>query len=209
MLLRLIAHLNHRPRRRHGIRAAITVVGLASALAACGGGSKTPGSTSPTATTKASLSAYTACLKQHGLSFAAGGGFPGAGGGAPGAGGGTPPSLPPGGSSGNAGTGFPVGGNSKFQQAFKACASLQPKGSAGFRGGFPGSRGVNSTAFAAYRNCLKLHGVALASGFGPRGASGASGTLNSAKGKAALTACASLRPSGPTGASGSTSAPSS
>ena len=66
--------------------------------------------------------------------------------------GGTPPSF--GGSGG-------FGGNSKAQAALKQCASLQPKG--GFPGGPGGAGGSSSTAFASYRNCMKLHGVTVPS----------------------------------------------
>lgn len=75
-------------------------------------------------------------------------------------------------------------------QAESACASLRPKGGLG---------GGNNVALAAYRNCLKLHGVTLPSGRGI-GGFGGSGTSTSTtsdpKVKAALAACATLRPKG-------------
>jgi hypothetical protein len=69
-----------------------------------------------------------------------------------------------------------------------ACASLRPSGlQAGPGGGAPGG-GANSAAFAAYRNCLTLHGVKATAQIGPGGA-----TLTASE-KKAMTACASLRP---------------
>ncbi len=84
----------------------------------------------------------------------------------------------------------------KFRAAQTACAKLLP---AGFRGGFGGGRGGggfggNSAAFAAYRNCLTLHGVKLAAGARRLRSPGRGGKEPSAKEKAALKACASLRP---------------
>ncbi|MGO8826193.1 MAG: hypothetical protein ACLQU9_13270 [Acidimicrobiales bacterium] len=97
-----------------------------------------------------SLSAFQACLSKHGLKLPARGGSSG---GPPSSfSGGTPPSF--GGSGG-------FGGNSKAQAALKQCASLQPKG--GFPGGPGGAGGSSSTAFASYRNCMKLHGVTVPS----------------------------------------------
>jgi hypothetical protein len=71
-----------------------------------------------------------------------------------------------------------------------ACASLRPSGlQAGPGGGGFGGGAANSAAFAAYRNCLTLHGVkATAQIGGPGGA-----TLTASE-KKATTACASLRP---------------
>jgi len=94
-----------------------------------------------------SFSAFQKCLSKHGLKLPARGGS--SGGPPSGFSGGTPPSF--GGSGG-------FGGNSKAQAALKQCASLQPKG--GFPGGAGGS---SSTAFASYRNCMKLHGVTVPS----------------------------------------------
>ena len=187
------------PRALHGL---LAVGVLAFTLAACGSGSpNASGSGSSTSTstssgsssTKASTTAFTSCLKQHGVTLPSGaGGFGAGGGGAPPAGSsGTPPSFP----QGNSGAGAPGSGNSKFQAALKACASLRPSGS----GGFPGGSGrPNSTAFAAYSNCLKLHGVTLPTGRpSSSGAAGPSGlNASSPKVKAALKACAALRPSG-------------
>ncbi|MCU1489743.1 MAG: hypothetical protein JWM85_1148 [Acidimicrobiaceae bacterium] len=195
------------------------LAGLALVFAACGGGSSASNTTtsgaksttssgassgsksSGSSSSKASTTAYQACLKKNGVTLPSGGrGF---GGGAPG--GGT------GGSGASSGT-RPAGGagggafsNPKFQKAFAACASLRPKGSGGFGGGFGGG-GANTAALAAYRNCLKLHGVTLPT----RSSSSTAGsskpsTLNPSNPtvKAALTACAALRPK-PTAAAGST-----
>ena len=124
----------------------------------------------------------------------------------------TPPSggAAAGGSAGTPGS-VPAAGNSTFQKALKACASLRPKGASGTHGGF-GAGGTNSAALAAYRNCLTLHGVALPGGPSASGATGSTGTtLPSARDtsnptvKAALNACASLRPSGTSGTGSSSS----
>jgi len=207
-----MARLDCKRRRFSAAPALLTVGALALTLAACGGGSpKTPSSNSSksastsssgSSSTKASTTAYSACLKQHGASFniPRGGFRPGAGG-PPGGGSGGPPGGGAGGSFPRGATGASgfAGGNSKFAKAFAACASLRPKGSS-----FGGRGALNSTAFTAYRNCLKLHGFSFPSG--ATGASGATGTFNRSnpKLKAALSACAPLRP-GSTGASGSTS----
>jgi hypothetical protein len=172
----------------------LTTVGLA----ACGGGSSpsassTSSTTTPATTTGtaaaggpggAAFARYTSCLEQHGVTLptrGSGGGGPATGAaGANGAGG-------PG--------GFFGGANSaKFRTAQTACANLLPAGLR--RGGFGGGAGggANSAAFAAYRNCLSLHGVTLAAaGFRRNGGQGA--PKPTAKMTKALKACASLRPS--------------
>jgi hypothetical protein len=176
---------------------AVVVVG-AIGLSACGGSSGSSATstttassssgaatTTPaggTATNNAALARYTACLKQHGVTLPSrgAGGAPGAGGGAPPTttgGSATPPQQPAGGVN-----------NAKFQKAQTACASLRPKGA---RGGGPGFGGAqNSAAFAAYRNCLTIHGVKASSLRSGNGGTAAA----SAKVKKAMTACASLRP---------------
>jgi hypothetical protein len=130
------------------------------------------------------MAKYTACLKQNGVTlptFGAGGAGGGGGGGGQG---GTPPT----GTNGQGGAARP-GGNPKFQKAAAACASLRP---AGLRAGGFGGRGggANTAAFAAYRNCLTLHGV-KASQLTP-----GSSSKPTAKVQKAMTACASLRPQG-------------
>jgi hypothetical protein len=176
-----------RLRRHRGLRMAAVLPLLAGAgllLAACSGGSSASGSTT-TSTTAAgaagSFQAYLSCLRSHGASFPTGGG------------GGTPGSFNPGSSTGGTRPTIPASERSTFDKAESACASLRPKG-----GTFPGGGG-QSTAFAAYRNCLKLHGVTLPSGgggfFGGGGSSTTTSTTNP-KLEAAEAACASLRPKG-------------
>jgi hypothetical protein len=179
--------------RRMSVIGIVTLVGVAPLiLAACGSSSAAPSTTSGSGaskSSKASATAYTACLKQHGVTLPS---FPGGSGGPP-AGGGTPPTF---GSGGSVPGGGGFANNPKFQEAASACKSLRPSG--GF-GGFGGSGGVNSTAFAAYRNCLKLHGVTLPTGGASTGGAGSAppSTIDQSSPtvKAALAACASLRPS--------------
>ena len=82
-----------------------------------------------------------------------------------------------------------------FEKASAACASLRPK----FTG--PAS-GAGSTAFAAYRNCLKLHGVTLPAGRGGWFRWGRYLDLHHhhPEAEAAEAACAALRPKGGFGA---------
>jgi hypothetical protein len=205
---------DRRPRRLRSLArptAVLLLGGLAILFTACGGsGSATPTTSSSSSTSgsssnsgssgtsgKSGSSAFTAyrnCLSQHGVTlpnFSRGngrrgsGGFPGEGApGGAGAPGGTGSGAPP------RGGGF--GGfanNPKYQAAAKACASLRPKG--GFGGGFGRGGGFNSPADAAYRNCLKLHGVTL-----PTGTSSSTppSTISPSTFRAASTACAALRP---------------
>jgi len=184
--------------RRTGVVVLLGTLGLI--LAACGSSSAsttTTGATSSTtppspaagssgssgASGAASFAAYQKCLSQHGVTLPAFSGRPPSGtGGTPGGG-----SVPPGGGSGFRGGGF--ANNPKFAAAEKACAGLRPKG--GFGGGF--ARGRNSAAFAAYTNCLKLHGVTVTNGVPDR---------SSAAFTTAAAACAALRPTfSPTGGS--------
>jgi hypothetical protein len=165
-------------------------------LAACGSSSANGSSTSTTKPSgTASETAYVACLKQHGVTL------PNFGGGRPGGetpgGGETPPSFTPGSGGFNPGSGG--GGfrnNPAFTKAASACKSLRPKG--GF-GGFNrgGAGGFNSAAFAAYRNCLKLHGVTLPTP-GAKPATGSTTSTTTAQSnstfQAAEQACAALRP---------------
>jgi hypothetical protein len=77
----------------------------------------------------------------------------------------------------------------KVRAAFRACASLAPKGAAagrppnGFRGRLTKAQ---RAAFQKYSTCLAKHGVTLARGSRP--------VFSSAKAKAAQKACASLLP---------------
>lgn len=170
------------------------VLGLAGSsvlMAACGGSSGASTSTSGGSSTgKASTSAFQSCLAKHGVTLPKG-----ANGGGPPSGGfsGTPPSggAPPSGAGGNPPSGAGgFGGNSKFQQAIKACASYQPKGAGG-------GAGANSTALASYRNCMKLHGVTIGN-FSPGSSSTTATTIDTTSSayQAASTACKSLLPSG-------------
>jgi hypothetical protein len=142
----------------------------ALALAACGGGSSKVSATgsNPTTTTtptggaaggRFDNAAFTACLKQHGVTLPAGAlGFGRRGG--SGGGGGRGPR----GGSGGRGGGFFGGGaggaglSSKDQAAFTACRSKLPAG--GFGGGgraFAG--GASATQIKAYMTCLSQNGV--------------------------------------------------
>jgi hypothetical protein len=155
-------------------------------LAACSSGPSASNSSSSTSTTRpggssASFTAYENCLKSHGASFPTGGfGGPGSGG---------PPSSTPGATRPT----LSASQRAALQKAMSACSSLRPS----FGGG-----GAGSTEFAAYRNCLKLHGVTLptgrgSGGFGGFGAGGSTSTTTTTPAiKAAEAACASLRPKG-------------
>jgi hypothetical protein len=166
-------------------------------LSACGGAAASGSSTSTTKPSgKASEGSYVSCLKSHGVTLPkfnrGSGGFPT---------GGTRPTFTPGSGSFPGGAAGSRGGffqnNPKFQKAAAACKSLRPSG--GFGGGFGGAGGFNSTAFAAYRNCLKLHGVSLPTpGAKPPVGSTPSTTFNPSGSafQAASQACAALRPTG-------------
>jgi hypothetical protein len=197
----------NRTRRFVSVVLALGAFGLV--LTACGGsGSATTTTTSSAskASGGASLSAFRQCLSKHGVSLPSfsGGGAPpsGAGTGTPpsGAGGASGEGAPPAGAGGSPGGGG-FASNPKFAAAAKACSSVEPKG--GF-GGFGGGA-TNSSAFAAYRNCLKLHGVTLPSG--TSGSTPSSIDTSSAAYQAAQTACAALRPS--PGSTPSTASPAS
>ncbi len=172
---------------RVGIVLLLSALGLL--LAACSSGSAatttTSGSKSSTASksSSSSFTAYRNCLSQHGVTlpnFSHGGGGPSGTGGFHG---GTPPT--------GAGGFRGFANNPKFATAEKACASLRPKG--GFGGGF-GRGGANSTAFAAYRNCMKLHGVTFPTPGTASSSPPSTADTSSAAYQAAAAACASLRP---------------
>jgi len=193
----------------------VILVALGMLLAACGGSSSaasTPaksasGATSvkagsspsgsgaggSTAASATSFTAYTSCMKSHGVDLGGFGDFHGF----------KPGSKPPASKSGT----FPAGGfgpggthhsflpkgvsEATFKKATAACSSLRPKGAFG---GFGDS--ATSLALKTYTNCLKLHGVTLPA-FSPTSSSHAKTAepaLASAKDKAALAACAALRP---------------
>ena len=144
-----------------------------------------------------SFSAFQKCLSKHGLKLPARGAS--RGGPPSGFSGGTPPSF--GGSGGSGG----FGGNSKAQAALKQCASLQPKGGfPGGPGGPGGAGGSSSTAFAAYRNCMKLHGVTVPS-VTPGSSTSTPSTVDTSSPtyQAAQTACKALLPTGTGTTSGS------
>lgn len=177
-------------------------IGAPVLLAACGGSAGSASSSTTTTTSAgrgAQGSAFTACLKQHGVTLPAGG-FGGSGGG-PGGGGppqgpsGTPPSGLPGGGTGGAGPSISIPGVSqqKVQAAFSACQSKLP------RGGRFGGGGANAQDLQAYTSCLGDHGVKVPTpGSGSRPSSGPGlGALRSdPKFAAANKVCAPLLPSG-------------
>jgi hypothetical protein len=190
--------------RRHRLpagSAAILIVALAAS--GCSGGSGKSVAVSATTTSSTtggapSSQAFIQCMQSHGVAITSVRGLRG---------GTTPSSLP-------AGVTAP-----QFQQAFQACRSQLPTGGAGGQGF------QNNPAFAAYRNCLMLHGVTLPQP-GQRAGAGGQSTSTTAPGggqgggqglggldrtnptvAAALQACAALRPSG--GPGGSTTTPTS
>jgi cytochrome c5 len=192
--------------RKRGVllAAGAAVVAAASiALTAPGIGAATSSATKTTvksSSTKAATgssgakgaTAYTACLKAHGISlpsFRPGQGRPAAG------------ATGPRGASGRrffGPSGLSGANAKKFQSAAAACAKYRPKGGFGFGNG-AGFRFGNAQASAAYRNCLALNGFKLPT----PGAKGATGiNFNSSKVQKALKACAALRPKTPSGASG-------
>jgi hypothetical protein len=174
--------------RKRFLITSLLLVACVGLLAACGAGTKasSPATTTSTTTTapsggapsSAAFAKFADCLKQHGVTAPAGGGFGGggAGGGPPQGGGGARPQLS-------------TADRATFQAAQTACASLRPAGGGGFQ---RGGGGANSSAFAAYNNCLKLHGVTITPGQRPNTAS--------KKVQTAMTACASLRPAPGSGA---------
>jgi hypothetical protein len=184
------------PRRRASLALIGVTLALAAVAAGCGGGS-TKSSTSTTSTTIAAAAGgnfaavrarLTQCLEDHGVpASVATAGF-GRGTGA--RFGGSTTSAPASASTGST----PSSATrptipSQYQAAFRAC-----------RGLFGGvGRNLNSPAFAAYRNCLQVHGVTLPSTPGAGSSTNSSppasfsGTANPAF-AAARQACASLLP---------------
>jgi hypothetical protein len=167
----------------------VAVAGLVAAaglLAGCAGSTKPTGGGA--AAPSAGTQAYVDCLRQHGVDIQArptarpSGVRPS----------GVRPSgvRPSGGRGGGFGGGFGFGNQpppgvdqATWDAAQQACAAVRP--SFGPRGGGNG----NNSAFTAYRNCLRDHGVTAS--LGPDG-------MNTADPKvaAAMQACAPLRPSG-------------
>jgi hypothetical protein len=190
---------------------------LAFVAAGCGGSSSASSSTPPAATTTnsaagtganagagnrtAAFQAFTTCLKQHGVSTAAGFGFgfgrgrrPGAGG--SGTGTGTNPTPP---ATGQTRPRRPTL-TATQQKALQTCRSKLPNGG-NFNGGGGGFRGrnggggANTPALARYTQCLKTHGVTFGTATKP------------ATFQKAQKACAKFRPTGagaPPGGSGGT-----
>jgi hypothetical protein len=181
-------------------------------LAACGGGTShaAGASTNVTTTTTgngpggngggrgAALTAFRDCMSSHGITLT----FPAR----PRNGTGTPPSTTPGETRPQGG--FPGfgGGNfadrfktppagvdaTKYKAALDACMSKLPA---------RGANGPDSSAFQAYRSCLKDHGVT----FPAAGGSGGAGiNRNDPKVKAALATCQPLLPTGGFGRSTTT-----
>jgi hypothetical protein len=138
-------------RRRFLVRAALPVLAAALVLTGCGGSSSSSSaaatsSASATSTASARLSAFRACLKQHGVTIKPGqfsarprASF-------------TPTAFP---------TRSPRPGSSfagRDSAAFKACAKYAPTGfGGGFGGGF--GRTISSSALAAFKSCLSQNGV--------------------------------------------------
>ncbi len=180
-------------RSRWGSRVRSWAIGLAALavfgviLAACGGGSKTTATASasrPTTTAPANANrtaqrqAFTQCMQSHGINtanlprraFGGGGGensSQNGNGGSSSTGPTTSLTLPPGVT------------QQQMQSALQACRSLLPTGGRNFQ---------NNPAFAAYRNCLQLHGVTTGTG-GGQGLDRTNPTV-----QAAMQACAALRP---------------
>jgi hypothetical protein len=173
--------------RTAGVMAAIVVIALAAS--GCSGGSGKSVAVSATTSTTATPAgarggqAFVQCMKSHGVTITNARGFRG----------------------GSTSTTLPAGVTSaQFQQAMQACRSLLPTGGGG--GNF-----LNNPAFAAYRNCLQLHGVTLpqpgsSTSSSVPGAGGGLGGLDRTNPTvaAALQACAALRPAGGPGGSTTT-----
>ena len=149
--------------------AALVMAASATALlvAACNGasdGGNGNGATGGGTGASNAFTAYTDCLKKNGVTITLPSGGPRMrNSGEPRA---FPSGIPrPSGSAGRPGGNFPGGGgfgkpagvdDATWQKAQQACASLRPSGRPG--GGFgQGDNGAN----AAYRNCLRDHGVTL------------------------------------------------
>ena len=201
--------LSHPFARRAGT--VIVAAAFASTLAACGGGSsaKTTSATTaaPTTTTttnssarRAAAAAYRNCLASHGVNLPArtpggggGGGFGGGGGGFGGGFGGfggtttLPPGVTP----------------AEMNAATAACASLRPA----FGGGGANSAAFR-TAFTAFINCLKNHGVTGIGTVDPNNPQAALANMDrtSATYTAATQACRALLPTRGSGTTTTTTA---
>ena len=165
------------------VRGALPVLAGTLVLAGCGSGGGNAAGASANATASAGLSAFATCLKQHGVKVT-----PRQVGARPTASF-SPGAIPTG--SPHPRPSFP-GGNSA---AFKACAKYAPSG---FGGG--ASRGISSSALAAFKSCLSKNGVKVTGST----ASAVLSQLRNSTGKtaAALHTCqALLQPAAPTSSS--------
>jgi hypothetical protein len=150
---------------------------LVGLLAACAGNSGGGTANAVPSGDQGAFQAYADCLRQHGVTVTAPSGRARPSGGV------RPSGVRP------SGRGFPGGAfgteappgvdQSTWDAAQQACAGLRPSF----------GRGAGSSAFQAYRNCLREHGV-TASG-GPAGFDTADPKVASA-----MAICAPLRPSG-------------
>lgn len=155
--------------------ASAMVVGL---LAACGGSGGGGLANAAPSGGQAAFQAYADCLRQHGVNLPTGrpSGRPS----------GVRPSGGRGFGGGFFGTEAPPGvDQSTWDAAMQACAGVRPSFGRG---------GGNNSAFQAYRNCLREHGITFSAG---------PGGLDTADPKvaAAMATCAPLRPSGRPGPS--------
>jgi hypothetical protein len=173
-------HMSHRV--RVGAAGLTVMLGLIGLLAACsrGGGATATG---PSPGARGQFQAYVDCMRAHGVPLTVPSGRPS----------GIRPSdrVPPSDRVRPSGRGFPFPGGAPpsgvdqatWDKAQQACAGLRPSGGPGQDG--RGQDGRNG-AIAAYRNCLRDHGVTDAR---PEQASADPAYA------AALAACAPLRPS--------------
>ncbi|MGW5262672.1 hypothetical protein ACWEQG_16985 [Microbispora sp. NPDC004025] len=143
----------------------VAAAALAVTVAGCGGADDTAASTTSTTSTTSTAStsttadpraAFTACLREHGVTLPSG--RPS----------GMPSAWPSGRPSGRPGGGF--GGfrsmDPATSKAFEACRSLMPQGG---RGGFGGGNGADPQAMQAFRTCMKDNGAELPAGGRVRG----------------------------------------
>jgi hypothetical protein len=163
--------------------AVLIIVPLALLAAGCGG-SGTPATTAAGAAAapaagaqSAALTAFTTCLKAHGISTTGFGRRPRGASGAFGASGERPRFDGSGPRGGFFGRNLTTG----QQKAFTACRSKLPAGAGAGRFG-PGGGGARNPAFAKYTQCLSKHGVKFGS------------SSSAAVFKKASAACAKLRP---------------
>ena len=155
--------------RRVSSTAALFAAAVAVAFtAACGGSDDSGNVQQQNGGGDNAFAAYTQCLQKNGVTITMPSGGPRNGPSDGASRGARPSGMPRPSGSGFPGGGFPGGGgfgmqkpdgvdDATWQKAQEACASLRPSGRAG-----NGERG--NGANAAYRNCLKDHGVDASSG---------------------------------------------